>query len=160
MSGRTKLVEYKGDKVAVICEDCEIFRKLDGDALLAEYGEVDMPSILMPVAKSFGCKHTENNFSDRCRLHYHHSPDEWAKRMGYINPKERKDGELRFSDLSQWHRLYVHCCCGRKGELDRSRLERTLGKNALIADAAQKLVCKKCSLKGMAKILIRSPARG
>ncbi len=160
MTARTKLVDYKGDRVAVICEDCELLRNLDGDALLAEYGEAELPSILVPIAKSFGCKRTENNFADRCRLHYHFSPDEWAKRMGYINPKERKDGELRFSDLSRWHTLYVHCSCGRKSEADRERLERSLGKDALIADAARKLVCKKCGLKGMAKIIIRSPARG
>ncbi|RKD61575.1 hypothetical protein [Rhizobium sp. WW_1] len=159
MTVRTRLAEYKGDKVAVICEDCELLKNLDGDALLAEYGEVEMPSILMPIARSFGCKRTENSFYDRCRLHYHHSPQEWAQMMGYINPRERKENELRFSDLSRWHRLYVHCNCGRKSEADRERLERSVGKDAMIADAVRKLVCKKCGMKGTAKIIVRSPPR-
>ena len=159
MSARTRLADYKGAKLAVICEDCELLKNLDGDALLAEFGEAELPSILMPLAKSLGCQRTENNFNNRCRLHYHFSPDEWAKRMGYINPKERQDGELRFSDLSRWHRLYVHCNCGRKSQLDRERLERSLGKDASIADAVTKLVCKKCGTKGMAKIIVRSPPR-
>lgn len=52
--------------------DCELLKNVDGDALLAEYGEADMPSILMPLVKSFGCKRTENKFNDRCRLQYHY----------------------------------------------------------------------------------------
>ncbi|MDK4704345.1 hypothetical protein PH562_18980 [Rhizobium sp. CNPSo 4062] len=159
MSARARLADYKGAKLAVICEDCELLKNLDGDALLAEFGEAELPSILMPLAKSLGCQRTENNYYDRCKLHYHFSPDEWAKRMGYINPKERKDEDLRFSDLSRWHRLYVHCNCGRKSQLDRERLERSLGSDASIANAVRKLVCKKCGTKGMAKIIVRSPPR-
>ena len=153
------LADHKGETVDFICEDCEILKRLKPAALLEEHGNQTMPSLPPLVAKSLGCKRTENAFYDRCKMHFHFSPGEWAKRMGYIDPREQKRGELRFSDLSRWHRLYVHCSCGRKNELDRERLEKSLGKEALISDAAGKLVCKKCGVKGSAKIIVRSPPR-
>ncbi len=158
-SSGNMLADHKGETVDFICEDCEILKRLKPSVLLEEHGNQTMPSLPALVAKSLGCKRVENAFYDRCKMHFHFSPDEWAKRMGYINPKERKDEDLRFSDLSRWHRLYVHCNCGRKSQLDRERLERSLGSDASIADAARKLVCKKCGTKGMAKIIVRSPPR-
>jgi len=154
------LADHKGETVDVICEDCEILRRLNREALLAEYGNLGMPSLLSPVAKSLGCTRTDTAFSNRCRLHFHFSPDEWAKRMGYIDPKARKNDAVVFSDLREWHRLYAHCTCGRKTEVERLRLEKILGKDAPVSDAAQLLRCKKCSLKGSAKIVVVSQSRG
>lgn len=160
VSGALMLADHKGKTVDVICEDCEIFRRLDWKTLLDEHGNLAMPSLPLLIAKSLGCTRTENGFSNRCHLNFHFSPGEWAKRMGYVDPKARKTEAVIFSDLSEWHRLYAHCSCGRKTEVDRLKLERAVGKMSAIADAGKLLRCKKCGLKGTAKIVIVSASRG
>ncbi|MBB3288142.1 MULTISPECIES: hypothetical protein [unclassified Rhizobium] len=154
------LADHKGETVDFICEDCEILKRIKPATLLEEHGNQTMPSLLSLVAKSLGCKRTENAFYDRCKMHFHFSPDEWARRMGYIDPKAQKKDTLSFSDLREWHRLYAHCPCGRKSEVEPKRLEKVLGTRAPIADAARLLRCKKCGVKGMAKIVVVSQARG
>ncbi|QYA12110.1 hypothetical protein [Rhizobium sp. AB2/73] len=154
------LADHKGETVDFICEDCEILKRLKSSALLEEYGNQTMPSLPDLVAKSLGCKRTENAFYDRCKMHFHFSPEEWAKRMGYIDPKARKKDTLTFSDLREWHRLYAQCSCGRRTEVEQIKLEKVLGKSAPIADAKNLLRCRKCGLKGQAEIIVVSLARG
>ncbi len=154
------LADHKGETVDFICEDCEILKRFKPSALLDEHGNQTMPSLPPLVAKSLGCKRVENAFYDRCKMHFHFSPDEWAKRMGYIDPKAQKRDALAFSDLREWHRLYAHCSCGRKSEVEPKRLEKVLGKSASISDASRLLKCRKCGLKGHAKIVVVSLGRG
>ncbi len=158
-SSENMLADEKRETVDFICEDCEILKRIKPSVLLKEYGNLTMPSLPPLVAKSLGCTRTENTFYDRCKMHFHFSADEWAKRMGYINPKEKRKEALLFSDMREWHRLYAHCSCGRKSEIDKGALEKALGKDAPISDASAVLRCRKCGLKGSAKIVVVSMAR-
>jgi hypothetical protein len=159
-SSGNMLADHKGETVDFICEDCEILKRLKPSVLLEEHGNQTMPSLPALVAKSLGCKRVENAFYDRCKMHFHFSPDEWAKLRGYIDPKEHRKDTLAFSDLREWHRLYAHCSCGRKSEVEPKRLEKVLGKSAPISDASNLLKCRKCGLKGQAKIVVVWLARG
>ena len=159
--GGNKLSGHAGKTVDVICEECEILKRLDREALFAKYGDINMPALIPEIGRSLGCKRVGNTFYDTCKLHYHFSPGEWAKRMGYIDPNARKDDAARFSDLMEWHRLFAHCrSCDRKTPIDRERLERSVGVDACVADAAKLLKCKKCGTKGQADIVVTSAARG
>ncbi|WP_412063946.1 hypothetical protein [Rhizobium sp. SYY.PMSO] len=153
------LADEKRETVDFICEDCEILKRIKPAVLLKEYGNLTMPSLPPLVAKSLGCTRTENTFYGRCKMHFHFSADEWAKRMGYIDPKAQRKDALVFSDLKSWNRLYAHCSCGRKSEIDKGALEKVLGKDAPVSDASGILRCRKCDLKGEAKIVVTSKAR-
>ncbi|OJY66471.1 hypothetical protein [Rhizobium sp. 60-20] len=154
------LADYKGETIDFICEDCEILKRIKPAALMEEHGNLSMPSLPALVAKSLGCKRTESTVYNRCKMHYHFSPDEWAKRMGYVNPQEHRKDALLFSDLREWHRLYAHCSCGRKSEIDAVKLKKALGEDAPVSGASSVLRCRKCGLKGLANIVVTSLARG
>ncbi|MEQ1407795.1 hypothetical protein ABK249_23010 [Neorhizobium sp. Rsf11] len=139
------LAEYKGRRVTVICEECEILRSFDGTALFEEHGDVSMPGLLGDLAKAVGCDRSKSGFYNRCTLHYYFTHDEWADRTGLVS---REEFEIavgkRLADLQEWEVLTARCRCGRYGTLNRKALERRCGREARLKDLAGRLRCKEC----------------
>lgn len=96
---------HRGKKVGVICEDCELLRFYDGSELFEKYDNINMPSLLPKLAKERGCERTENSFYERCRMTYHHKPDVWARKMGYVPRDEIQAEDRTFGDLPEWEGL-------------------------------------------------------
>ena len=69
--GTKKLFDCRGGSLVVVCEDCELLRKLEADDLLAKHGNIDLPSLLQLIAGDLNCQRLDNSFYQRCRLHYH-----------------------------------------------------------------------------------------
>lgn len=139
------LAGYKGRKVQVICEECEILRSFDGTALFEEHGDTNMPGLLADLAKAVGCERPKSGFYNRCKLHYYFTHDEWANSMGLVS---RDEFEIamgkRLADLQEWEVLTARCRCGRYGTLNRKALERKCGPEARLKDLAARLRCKEC----------------
>ncbi|MGO7673870.1 hypothetical protein ACC817_28620 [Rhizobium ruizarguesonis] len=149
-AGRS-LESYAGKRVGVICEECEILKFFNGDELIARFGNTPMPSLLAMLAKeNLGCQRTENKYYERCKLTYHHSPEEWARRRGYVNPEETRKGDRALGDLAEWEGLVAFCRsadCKRKQSLDRWALQKRLGKDTKISAIGPRLKCK-CGHRG------------
>ena len=147
MSGKqaASLSEYRGKKVTVICEECEVLQHFDGDELFGKHGDASMPELLGELAKAVGCERPKKGYYDLCRLFYYRRLDEWVKQRGYIS-REQHEIELgkRLADLREWEVLKAVCQCGRRAKLNRKALERRVGSNARIKDLAAKLHCKEC----------------
>ncbi|MBY3067478.1 hypothetical protein HFO74_29345 [Rhizobium laguerreae] len=147
----TGLKSYAGKRVGVICEECEILKFFDGDELIARFGNVPMPSLLAVLAKeNLECHRTENRYYDRCRLTYHHSPEEWARRHGYVKPEDAQKRDRALGDLAEWEGLVAFCKnadCKRKRPLDRWALQKRLGKDTKISAIGPRLKCK-CGHRG------------
>lgn len=58
-------------KIRVECE-CGLRKQYDAKALLDRIGDERMPGLLPRIARANGCAKTENQFRDRCKLHYGH----------------------------------------------------------------------------------------
>jgi hypothetical protein len=102
----TGLKSYTGKRVGVICEDCAILKFFDGDDLIAKHGNAPMPSLLPTLAQEdLGCQRTENKYYERCKLTYHHSPEEWERRRGYVKAEEARKGGRAIGDLAEWEGL-------------------------------------------------------
>jgi hypothetical protein len=143
--GTRTLTDYRGRHLVVACEDCELLKKIEADGLIAKHGDLDLPSLLLHIALEFDCQRIDNRFSARCQLHYHQSQSEAAASAVQASAAQ----SMRFSDLQEWHRLYAGCRgCGRRVPIDRWKLQRRLGKDAQLSEAAAYLICKKCSAKG------------
>ncbi|MFF0919074.1 hypothetical protein ACFYE8_05155 [Rhizobium leguminosarum] len=141
---------HRGKKVGVICEDCELLRFYDGSELFEKYDNINMPSLLPKLAKERGCERTENSFYERCRMTYHHKPDVWARKMGYVPRDEIQAEDRTFGDLPEWEGLVAFCRnadCKRKESLDRWALQKRLGKDTKISAIGPRLKCK-CGHRG------------
>lgn len=147
----TDLNSYKGKRIGVICEDCEILKFFEGDALIAKRGNVPMPTLLQTLAKEdLGCQRIENKYYERCKLVYHHSPEEWARRRGYVKPEGARKGDRTLGDLAEWEGMVAFCGnvdCKRKRPLDRWALQKRLGKETKISSIGPRLKCK-CGHRG------------
>lgn len=53
MSGKqaASLSEYRGKKVTVICEECEVLQHFGGDELFGKHGDASMPELLGNLPK-------------------------------------------------------------------------------------------------------------
>lgn len=146
------LNSYKGKRVGIICEDCEILKFFDHDELIARFGNTPMPSLLAMLAReNLECHRTENKYYDRCRLTYHHSPEEWARRHGYVKPDKARKGDRTLGDLAEWEGMVAFCGnadCKRKRPLDRWALQKRLGKTMKILAIGPRLKCK-CGHRGV-----------
>ncbi|WDZ80961.1 hypothetical protein PWG15_24730 (plasmid) [Ensifer adhaerens] len=58
-------------KVQIECE-CGLKKRYDAKALLDRIGDQSMPALLPRLARANGWTKTENQFRDRCKLHYTH----------------------------------------------------------------------------------------
>ncbi|MGO6667966.1 hypothetical protein ACCS43_21785 [Rhizobium ruizarguesonis] len=147
----TELKSYAGKRVGVICEECEILKFFDGDELIARFGNFPMPSLLAMLAReNLECHRTENRYYDRCRLTYHHSPEEWARRHGYVKPEHAPKVDHVLGDLAEWEGLVAFCKnadCKRKRPLDRWALQKRHGKDTKISAIGPRLKCK-CGHRG------------
>ncbi|EJB02862.1 hypothetical protein Rleg9DRAFT_1676 [Rhizobium leguminosarum bv. trifolii WSM597] len=150
------LKSYAGKRVGVICEECEILKFFEGDALIAKHGNVPMPTLLETLAKeNLGCQRTENKYYERCKLTYHHSPEEWARRRGYVKPEDARKDDRAIGELAEWEGMVAFCGdpkCKRKQPLDRWALQKRLGKHTKISTIGPRLKCK-CGHRG-ARIVI------
>jgi len=149
------LKSYAGKRVGVICEECEILKFFEGDALIAKHGNVPMPTLLEILAKeNLGCQRTENKYYERCKLIYHHSPEEWARRRGYVKPEDTK-GDRALGELAEWEGMVAFCGdpkCKRKQPLDRWALQKRLGKQTKISTIGPRLKCK-CGHRGASIVI-------
>ncbi|MBY4613640.1 hypothetical protein [Rhizobium redzepovicii] len=152
----TGLKSHAGKRVGVICEDCEILKFFEGDALIAKHGNVPLPTLLETIAKEdLGCQRIENKYYERCKLTYHHSPEEWARRRGYVKPEDARKDDRAIGELAEWEGMVAFCGdpkCKRKQPLDRWALQKRLGKHAKISTIGPRLKCK-CGHRG-ARIVI------
>lgn len=65
-----RLADHRGGKIAVACEKCGMQRRYDANAMLARIGDIQMPMLLLEIAKAEGCPRAGNKTEDRCMLHY------------------------------------------------------------------------------------------
>lgn len=63
------LSDHAGCKICVVCP-CGMTRRYDADQMLRRIEDQPMPSLLLKIARAEGCKKVDNDFQDRCRLHY------------------------------------------------------------------------------------------
>lgn len=64
--------ELERERIWVICEDCELLRSFDGNAVKAEFIAAPAPSPLRMIAQRLiGCPKSKEDFGPRCRLSYY-----------------------------------------------------------------------------------------
>ncbi|KQZ54633.1 hypothetical protein ASD54_04715 [Rhizobium sp. Root149] len=64
------LSDYRGQKIAVICDTCGLSRQYDADLMRQRIGDNVMPDLLRKIASAEGCERVGNDYYDRCTLHY------------------------------------------------------------------------------------------
>ena len=64
------LSDYAGSKIAVACEKCGLQRRYDASALLQRTGDRALPDLLRIIAIGEKCGRVDNDWNDRCTLHY------------------------------------------------------------------------------------------
>lgn len=139
------LSDYRGQKIKVICEECDILKTFDGDALFDEHGDANMPGLLGNLCKTLGCTRSKEGFYNRCSLVYYFTHEEWMAKSGMVS-REAYEIALgkRLADLQEWEVLHGRCRCGRRGQLNKSSLARRYGPNARLKELESRLLCKEC----------------
>ena len=85
-------------KIRVECE-CGLKKQYDAKALFDRIGDERMPGLLPRIARANGCTKTENQFRDRCKLHYIHDlpPEQPVSRRPRPAVARRRPGDQRKS---------------------------------------------------------------
>jgi hypothetical protein len=68
--GIPRLSDHKGGKISVVCEKCGMQKRYDANEMFARIGDIQMPMLLMEIAKAEGCPRAGSKSEDRCMLHY------------------------------------------------------------------------------------------
>ncbi|QWW70007.1 hypothetical protein [Rhizobium sp. WYJ-E13] len=141
---------YKG-RVGVICEDCEVLKFFEPGDLEKTYpAEEGISSIYIMAEKLFGCPRVRNHWYDRCHIHNHFSAAEWARRMGYIDPKDLNAAPTgrMIGELAEWEQMKATCKrCNHSRWLDRWALQRRYGKGLALSELGARLKCR-CGMRG------------
>ncbi|MGV2188740.1 hypothetical protein ACQZ4Q_07990 [Agrobacterium vitis] len=145
------LSERASDVVGVICENCETLKFLDGQALLVEYGDRPMPSLLRLIsAEKINCSKPWDGFSGRCSLTYYRT-----KNQSLSDEKAQNKSILTRSDIRSWEMVVVGCRkCKNIAELPRYKLEKICGPATPLLSLIPRLKCSKCGSRGESFISI------
>jgi hypothetical protein len=138
-------------RVGVICEECEVLKFFEPGELEAKYPATDgMDSINVLALQFFGCERVKNQWYDRCKIHFHFSAKEWARRMGYVDPSElnRAAASRTIGELAEWDHMKATCSkCKHSRWLDRWALQKRYGKGLALSELGARLKCR-CGRRG------------
>jgi len=147
-----RYAELERKKIWVICEDCELLRSFDGNAIKTEFAATPAPSPLRMIAqKLIGCPKSKEDFGPRCRMSYYWTSEE---RSAKAAQKEESAG-VRVFDLRSWEVVVAGCgSCKHVTELPRWKLLKMVGGNMPLKELQPRLKCRKCGEKGGSYITI------
>lgn len=137
------LSDYKDEPIFVMCETCEILKKMDFDDLMTRHGDLPMPTIVDWIAKEIiGCDGERSGLYNRCRLHKYYNP---AAPSSIRNEKV----SVKLEDLCSWEVVVAKCrYCGHVSNIERWQVGKILKPGMTLDDLKKQLRCRKCSRKG------------
>jgi hypothetical protein len=107
-NGAWVLSEFRGKPIDVSCKLCGSHWSYQGDDLLTEFGDVNMPGLLGMLAKREGCGRVHNAYYDRCSLVYEKQLHE------HFAAGNQKAKGRTLADISEWLQLHGKCqACGQ-----------------------------------------------
>ena len=140
--GTRTLFDFRGQQVLTTCDVCREKHSFDGDWLIENHGDADMPGLLKTLAAMLECSRIENTYSDRCMLHYGEGSVRQPK------PAADERAVTTIGDLAENEELIVICPgCGRKRDMARWALMARFGGGTEIKSLEPRLRCL-CGHKG------------
>lgn len=137
------LSDYKDEPIFVMCENCEILKKMDFDELMSKHGDLPMPTIVDWIAAEvIGCKGERSGLYNRCRLHKYYNPAAPSAIKG-------QKVSVKLEDLSSWEIVVAKCrYCSRISNIERWQVGKLTKPGTTLDDLKKQLRCKRCNRKG------------